>query len=122
MVVKLKTAAGEVYLNPQTISRVHLSPDHSMITVHFVIGTVFTSPSGTDQERTAAAAFLAELSKQGSGFLSCGRELLNLRSALWISIPDEGPVQIRWEDNRTHSLFDVDVERVRRTLTGDAEA
>ncbi len=63
MAVKLKTAAGEVYLNPRTISRVHLSPDHDMITVHFVNGTVFTSPSGTDQERAAVAAFLAELSK-----------------------------------------------------------
>jgi hypothetical protein len=118
MAVKLKTATGEVYLNPHTISRVHLSPDHSMITVHFVNGTVFSSPTGTEQERAVVAAFLAELSKDGSGFLSSGRELLNLRSALWISIPDDGPVQVRWEDNRTHSLVDVDADRVRRTITG----
>ncbi len=118
MAVKLRTANGDVYLNPQAISRVYLSPDHSMITVHFVNGTVFTSPAGTDQERSVVAAFLADLSEEGSGFLSSGRELLNLRSALWISIPDEGPVQVRWEDNRTHSLFNADADRVRKTLTG----
>jgi hypothetical protein len=118
MAVKLRTASGEVYLNPQTMSRVYLSPDHSLITVHFVNGTVFTAPCGTDQERAVVAAFLAELSEEGSGFLSSGRELLNLRSALWISIPDEGPVQVRWEDNRTHSLFDADADRVRKALGG----
>lgn len=31
-------------------------------------------------------------------------------------IPDDGPVQIRWQDNRTHSLFDVDGGRLRMTF------
>ena len=121
MAVKLKTATGEVYLNPQAISRVHLSPDHSMVTVHFVNGTVFTSPASTQEERSLVAAFLAELSQEGSGFVSSGRELLNLRSALWISIPQEGPVQVRWGDNRTHSLVDADADRVRRVIGGALE-
>jgi hypothetical protein len=116
MAVRLKTATGEVYLNPQAISRVHLSPDHSMITVHFVNGTVCSSPAGTDRERAVVAAFLAELSEEGSGFLSSGRELLNLRSALWTSIPEDGPIQVRWQDNRTHTLVDVNADQVRKTL------
>lgn len=119
MAVKLKTATGDVYFNTQTISRVHLSPDHSLITVHFVNGTVFTSPAGTDHERAVVAEFLAELTQNCSGFLSSGRELLNLKSALWISIPFEGPIQVRWEDNRTHSLFGEDPEQIRRTLSDD---
>ena len=118
MAVKLKTASGEMYLNPATISRVHLSPDHSMVTVHLVNGAVFSASTGTEPDRAAAAAFLAELSKEGSGFLSSGRELLNLKSALWISVPDDGPVQVRWQDNRTHSLLDVEPQRVRRLLEG----
>lgn len=120
MAVKLKTATGDMYFNPQTISRVHLSPDQSLLTVHFVNGTVFTSPAATDHERAVVAEFLADLMQEGSGFLSSGRELLNLKSALWISIPFEGPIQVRWEDNRTHSLFAEDPEGVRRTLSGDA--
>jgi hypothetical protein len=120
MAVKLKTATGDMYFNPQTISRVHLSPDHSLLTVHFVNGTVFTSPAGTDHERAVAAEFLAELMQEGSGFLSSGRELLNLKSALWISIPFEGPIQVRWGDNRTHSLFAEDPEGVRSSLSGNS--
>jgi hypothetical protein len=116
MAVRLKTSTGEVYLNSRTISRVYLSPDHSMITVHFVNGTVFSSPTGTDRERAVVAAFLAELSEEGSGFLSSGRELLNLLSALWVSIPEDGPIQVRWQDNRTHTLVDVDADQVRKTL------
>src|SRR5262245_45307870 len=116
MAVKLKTATGEVYLNPQTISRVHLSPDHSMITVHFVSGTVFSSPAGTDRERAAVAEFLASLSEAGSGFLSSGRELLNLKSALSVTIPEEGPIQVLWQDKRAHSLSDVDADQVRNAL------
>jgi len=116
MAVKLKTRASEVYFNQQTISRVHLSPDHKTVTVHFTNGTAFSAPIETDEERRITAELFAELSREGSGFLSSGRELLNLRSALWVAVPDEGPVQIRWQDNRTHSLFDVDGDRVRMTL------
>ena len=118
MALTLKTANGEVHFNPETISRVHLSPDHATVTVHFINGTAFSASVETDEERRIAAELFAELSQEGSGFLSSGRELLNLRSALWISIPGDGPIQIRWQDNRTHSLFDVDADRVRKTLDG----
>ena len=120
MAVKLRTGTGEVYFNPQMISRVHLSPDHSMITVHFVNGTPFSSPAGTDRERAAVAEFLARLSEEGGGFLSSGRELLNLKSALSVAIPNEGPIQVRWQDNRAHSLTDVDADQVRNALMGGA--
>ena len=99
-----------------TISRVHLSPDQSTLTVHFVNGTLFAVEVGTDQERRSIGEFLARLSQDGRGFLSSGRELLNLRSAVWVSIPDEGPVQVRWQDNRTHSLSEVNVDHVRTAL------
>jgi hypothetical protein len=117
MAIMLKTATGELYFNPETISRVHLSPDHATLTVHFVNGTLFSVPVGTEQDSRAIGEFLTTLSQEGSGFLSSGRELLNLRSALWVSIPDEGPIQVRWQDNRTHSLFEIKVEHVRATLS-----
>jgi hypothetical protein len=121
MPVKLKTATGEMYFNLPMISRVHLSPDHSMITVHFIKGTPFTVPVETKEERTRAAEFLSQLTAENSGFLSSGKELLNLKAALWVTLPDEGPILIRTDDNRTHSLPDEDPDRIRRTL-GDAAA
>ena len=116
MAVLLETTKGDLYFNPETISRVHLSPDHSTLTVHFVNGTLFSVDVGSDQERRSIGEFLARLSQDGRGFLSSGRELLNLRSAVWVSIPDEGPVQVRWQDNRTHSLSEVNVDHVRTAL------
>jgi hypothetical protein len=116
MAIMLKTATGEFYFNPDTIARVHLSPDHQTLTVHFVNGTLFSAPVGTEHERQTVREFLATLSEEGSGFLPSGRELLNLRSAQWVSIPEEGPVQVRWQDNRTHVLSDINVDHVRATL------
>jgi hypothetical protein len=43
--------------------------------------------------------------------------LLNLKSALLVIVPENGPIQVRSEDNRMHALYDVDPERVRRTLS-----
>jgi len=42
MLVKRQTATGEMYFNPSQIARVHLSSDHSMITVHFLKGFTFS--------------------------------------------------------------------------------
>jgi hypothetical protein len=114
--MRLKTNTGEVHFNTQTISHVHLGPDRSMVTVHFVNDTRFGLSMETDDERTVAADLLAKLADEQSGFLPVGNELLNLRSALWILIPDEGPIQVRSADNRTHSLPDVTVERIRQIL------
>ncbi len=120
MAVKLKTATGEMYFNLPMISRVHLSADHSLITVHFIKGTPFTVPAETKEERARAAEFLSQLTAESSGFLSSGKELLNLKAALWVTIPDDGPILIRTDDNRTHSLPDEDPARIRRTLGDDA--
>jgi len=116
MPVKLKTATGEMYFNLPMISRVHLSPDHSLITVHFIRGTPFTVPVNTPEERQRAAAFLSQLSAEDTGFLASGKELLNLKAALWVTVPEEGPVLIRTDDNRTHSLPGEDPNRIRRVL------
>jgi hypothetical protein len=121
MALKLKTTTGDVYFNPHLIARVHLSPDHDMITVHFVNGTQFTSPAETAQDRTRVAEFLVRLTEKNRGFLACGKELLNLKSALLVIVPENGPIQVRSEDNRMHALYDADPERVRRTLS-DPEA
>lgn len=116
MAVRLKTSTGEMFFNLPMISRVHLSPDHSMITVHFVKGTPFTVPVDTKEERSRAAEFLSQLTEESSGFLSSGKELLNLRAALWVTIPEEGPILVRTEDNRTHALPNEDPDRIRRTM------
>jgi hypothetical protein len=116
MAVKLKTETGEMYFNLPMISRVHLSGDHSLITVHFIKGTPFTLPVETKEDRLRAAEFLSQLTTGDSGFLSSGKELLNLKSALWVTIKDDGPILIRTDDNRTHSLPDEDPARIRRTL------
>jgi hypothetical protein len=114
--MKLKTSTGDVYFNLQLISQVYLSPDRSLLTVHFVNGTIFAAPFETDEDRTHLADFLGQLADERSGFIAVGKELLNLKSALWISIPDEGPIQVRSTDSRSHSLPDEDPERIRRVL------
>jgi hypothetical protein len=118
MAVKLKTSTGEIYFNLPMISRVHLSADHTLITVHFIRGTPFTVPADTKEERMRAAEFLSQLTAEESGFLASGKELLNLRAALWVTIPGEGPILVRTEDNRTHTIPDQDPEKIRRTLAG----
>jgi len=120
MAVKLKTSMGEMYFNLPMISRVHLSPDHSLITVHFIRGTPFTVPVETKEDRARAAEFLLQFTAENSGFLASGKELLNLRAALWVTIPDGGPILIRTDDNRTHSLPDQNPDHIRRTMVGDA--
>jgi len=114
--MKLKTSTGDMYFNPQLISHVHLSPDQSLLTVHFVNGTNLAVPAETDEERTLLADFLGQLADEQSGFIAIGPEMLNLKSALWVAIPEEGLIQVRSGDNRTHSLQDKDPERVRRVL------
>jgi len=37
--MKLKTSAGEIHFNPQTVSHVHLNADRTLLTVHFTEGT-----------------------------------------------------------------------------------
>jgi hypothetical protein len=119
MPVKLQTSTGEMFFNASQISRVHLSSDHSMITVHFLNGISFTVPVETAEDRKRAADFLLQLSAEDSGFLASGKELLNLRAALWVTIPDDGPILVRTDDNRTHSLPNEDPQKIRRTLAHD---
>jgi hypothetical protein len=114
--MKLKTSTGDVYFNPQLISLVHLSPDHSFLIVHFVNGAHFTAPSETDEERTFVAEFLGKLTDEHSGFIAAGTELVNLKSALWITIPEKGPIQVHSGDNRTHALPNDDPERIKKIL------
>jgi hypothetical protein len=114
--MKLTTGVGEVFFNVQTISHVNLSSDRSLLTVHFVNGTTYGSTAETDEERTAAAEFLGKLTEEGSGFLSVGNEVLNLRSAVWISIPEDGQIQVRTLDNRTRSLDGEDPARVKKVI------
>lgn len=114
--MKLKTVDGEMYFNPYLISHVHLSSDHSLMTVHFVNGSTFGASTDTHIEPAAIADFLHQLSAETSGFLTTGSELLNLRSALWIAIPDEGPVQVRTSDNRTRNLEHEDPEKIRKLM------
>lgn len=116
MALRLKTEAGEIYFNPQTIARVHLSSDHAQITVHFINGTHYTTPVDTDEERAVVAQFLIELTREQSGFYSSGGELLNLKTAYWILLPEDGPIEVRAADNRTHSLRDQDKEPIRQVL------
>jgi hypothetical protein len=115
--MRLKTNDGEVFFNPQLVSHVHLSGDQSLLTVHFVNGTAYGISTETHVESTAVAEFLTELTAEKSGFVAVGSEVLNLKSALWIVIPEQGPVQVRSGDNRTRSLDGEDHERVRKLLS-----
>ena len=114
--MKLRTNSGEVYFNPPLISRVHLSPDHSTLTVHFVNGPHFISTAATDEERKLFAEFLVRVSEEDSAFISDGDEVLNLKSALWVAISEEGPIQLRSGDNCPHSLKEEDAQRIRRVM------
>jgi hypothetical protein len=115
--MRLKTVDGEVYFNPHLISHIHLSSDQSLLTVHFVNGSAFGASTDTHVETGAVADFLKQLTAETSGFVATGSELLNLKSALWVAIPDEGPVQVRSGDNRTRNLENEDRERVRKLMT-----
>jgi hypothetical protein len=114
--MKLRTSAGDVYFNPQQIAHVHLNGERTLLTVRFVNGTNFATELENDADRGLVADFLSELSAEQSGFLSTGNDLLNLRSALWIAVPTDGPIQIRTAENRTHVLQDKDRERIHRIL------
>jgi hypothetical protein len=116
--MKLRTNTGEVYFNPPLISRVHLNPDHSSLTVHFVNGTHFISTAATEEERNLFAEFLVRVTEEHSGFIWNEDEVLNLKSALWIAISEEGPIQVRSGDNCPHSLHDQDAQRIRRVMEG----
>jgi hypothetical protein len=114
--MKLHTTEGEMYFNPQLITQVHLSADGSLLTIHFVNGTNFAAPAETEEEQAFLAGFLRQLVTEESGFLANGRELLNLKAALWVTLPKEGPIQVRSADNRSYTLAGADPERVRRIL------
>jgi hypothetical protein len=114
--MRLKTVDGEMYFNPHLISHVHLSGDHSLITVHFVNGSTFGASTDTHVDPEAVADFLHQLSAETSGFLATGSEVLNLKSALWVAIPDDGPVQVRSSDNRTRNLEHDNPERIRKLM------
>jgi len=116
--MKLRDNTGEVYFNPHLISRVHRNPDRSSLTVYFVNGTHFTSTAATDEERNLVAEFLVRLTEQHSGFIWNGDEVLNLKSALWIAISEEGPIQVRSGDNCPHSLREEDAQRIRQVMEG----
>jgi hypothetical protein len=114
--MKLMTSSGEIHFNPHLIANVHLNSDRSLLTVHFIDGTHFGFPAETDEERTFFAAFLGKLTDEQSGFVATGNEVLNLKSALWISVPDEGPIQVRSGDSRTRTVDDKDRERISKLL------
>ncbi|HEV8001242.1 MAG TPA: hypothetical protein VGP63_15250 [Planctomycetaceae bacterium] len=114
--MKLMTASGEIHFNLSLISHLHLNADRSLLTVHFINGTHSGFTAETDEERTFAAEFLGKLTEDQSGFVATGNEVLNLKSAFWIAIPAEGPVQLRSGDGRTWLVDDKDRERVTRLL------
>jgi hypothetical protein len=115
--VRLKTVDGDVYFNSNLISHVHLSSDRSLLTIHFVNGSAFGASTEHHVETEAVADFLHQLSDVNSGFVASGSELLNLKSALWVAIPDDGPIQIRSSDNRTRNFSEEDRERVRNFVS-----
>jgi hypothetical protein len=115
--MKLKTASGDVYFNPHLISHVHLNTDRSLLTVHFINGTHFGFPADSDEERLFFAEFLGHLTDDSNGFAAVGNEVLNLRAALWISIPEDGPIQIRSADGRARTLDEKDRERIGKLMT-----
>jgi hypothetical protein len=46
-----------------------------------------------------------------------GQEVINLKSALWITIPTEGPIQVRSGDSRTRTVEDEKgCERISKLL------
>jgi hypothetical protein len=116
--MKLQTHDGEMFFNLQTVTHVHLSADHSQLTVHFFNDTRWGVEARTDAERGFAAEFLMRLTDEQSGFLPLGTEMLNLKSALWVAIPSEGPVQVRSADNRTRTLEGLNPSGVRRVIGG----
>lgn len=115
--MRLKTVDGEMYFNPHLISHIHLSSDQSLMTVHFVNGSTFGASTDTHVETGAIADFLQQLTSETGGFLATGSELLNLKSALWVAIPEDGPMQVRSIDNRTRNLEHGDREHVRKLMT-----
>jgi hypothetical protein len=114
--MKLKTSKGETYFNPQLISHVHLSADHSLLTLHFVNGAALGIPADSEADRAGVAEFLGKLAGETSGFATVGSEMLNLKAAFWISIPEEGPAQVRAGDNRIHSVDEAERARVRAVV------
>ncbi len=114
--MKIKTGASETYFNPHLISHVYLNADSSLLTVHFVEGSHSGFPVETEEERASAAEFLKQLTIAPGGFATIGNEVLNLKAALWIAVPDEGPIQIRLGDNRTRMVDEADRERVLKLL------
>ena len=112
----LKTLAGEFYFNTQFISHINLNADHSLLTIHFVNGTASGFSADADIESTAIADFLEQLSDEKSGFVAVGSEMLNLKSALWVALTNEGPIQVRSSDNRTRTFEHEDPERFRKLL------
>jgi hypothetical protein len=114
--MKLKTSSGEIHFNLQTISHVHLNTDGSLLTVHFTEGTHFGFDAESDDDRAFFADFLAKLTEESGGFVAIGHEVLNLKAALWISIPADEPIQIRLGDSRTRIVDDKDRERIVKLL------
>jgi hypothetical protein len=114
--MKIKTADSETYFNPHLISHVYLNSDGSLLTVHFVDGSHSGFPVETEEERASAVAFLKQLIVEPGGFATIGHEVLNLKAALWIAVPDEGPIQIRLGDNRTRMVDEADRELVLKRL------
>jgi hypothetical protein len=114
--MKLKTSAGEIHFNPQTISHVHLNSDRTLLTVHFIEGTHSGFDAETDADHLYFAEFLQKLTDESSGFVAIGNEVLNLKTALWISIPTDEPIQIRLGDSRTRIVDERDRERLVKLL------
>ncbi|HET6326073.1 MAG TPA: hypothetical protein VFG04_15455 [Planctomycetaceae bacterium] len=114
--MRLKTGSGDVHFNPHLISHVHLNSDRTLLTVHFINGTHSGFAAETEEDRGFTAAFLEQLTAEQSGFVAVGNEVLNLKSALWVAIPDEGPIQIRSGDSRTRSIDEQERERIAKLL------
>jgi hypothetical protein len=114
--MKLKRASGEIHFNPQTISHLHLNADRTLLTVHFINGTHFGFDAETDEERAFFAEFLGKLTDEPTDFVAIGNEVLNLKTAFWIAIPTEEPIQIRLGDSRTRMVDEKDRERVSKLL------
>ena len=114
--MKLKTSAGEIHFNPQTISHVHLNADRTLLTVHFIEGTHSGFDADTEADNLFFAEFLAKLTDESSGFMAIGNEVLNLKAALWISIPADEAIQIRLGDSRTRMVDEKDRERIVKLL------
>ena len=114
--MKLKTGSGEIYFNPHLIANVHLNSDRSLLTMHFVDGTHMGFPADTDEDRMFAAEFLEKMTAEHPGFVAVENEVLNLKSALWITVPAEGPIQVRSADSRTRSIDEKGRERICKLL------